>query len=99
MADEKASQRREVYRRQFPKLKSTGGKWATATADFVPAVLAPKHGHRAPYDLKWIRVDLYCYWPKGRLWVKDVAVKLVESPGRNRRVRDPMKPRPAETVK
>jgi len=99
MPDEKASRRREVYRRQFPKLKSTGGAWATATADFVPSVLAPKHGHRAPYDLKWVRVDLYCYWPKGRLWVKDVAVKLVQSPGRAGRVLDPMTPKPAEKPK
>ena len=87
-------QRREVYRRQFPKLKSTGGQWQTATVDFVPSVLPPKQGvpnrdesrlgtpgHREPYDLRWIRVDLYCYWPQGRLWVKDVAIKLVEPAG------------------
>jgi len=88
-------QRREVYRRQFPKLKSTGGAWKTTVADFVPSVLPPKHGHRKPYELKWVRVDLYCYWPKGRLWVKDVTVKLVE-PRRDGKVLDPMKPVPAK---
>lgn len=88
-------QRREVYRRQFPKLKSTGGKWVTTVADFVPSVIAPKHGHRRPYKLQWIRVDLYCYWPKGRLWVKDVTVKLVEKPGADGKVIDPMTPKRA----
>ncbi len=88
-------QRREVYRRQFPKLKSTGGRWKTAVVDFVPSVLPPTRGHRAPYDLKWIRVDLYGYWPAGRLWVKDVTVKLVESPGPGRAVIDPMTPKRA----
>ena len=88
-------QRREVYRRQFPKLKSTGGAWRTAVVDFVPSVLPPRHAHRAPYELRWIRVDLYCYWPQGRLWVKEVILKLVESP-RGGEVLDPMTPRPAE---
>ncbi|KKK59970.1 hypothetical protein LCGC14_3029040, partial [marine sediment metagenome] len=90
---EAAPQRREVYRRQFPKLKSTGGAWKTAVADLVPSVLPPKHGHRQPYKLRWIRVDLYCYWPKGRLWVKDVTLKLVESPTADGRVKDPMTPK------
>jgi hypothetical protein len=76
---ESQPQRREVYRRQFPKLASTDGQWKTSVADFVPSVLPPGRNPRAPYDLKWIRVDLYCYWPVGRLWVKDVTVKLVEA--------------------
>ncbi len=92
---EAAPQRREVYRRQFPKLGSTGGKWQTAVVDFVPSVLPPKHGHRKPYELKWVRVDLYCYWPKGHLWVRDVAVKLVEAPSDGGKVTDPMTPAPA----
>jgi len=92
---EKAPQRREVYRRQFPKLASTAGKWRTTVADFVPSVLAPKGGHRQPYTLEWIRVDLYCYWPAGRLWVRDVAVKLIERPGKDGKVLDPMTPTPA----
>jgi len=66
--------------RQFPKLKSTAGRWKRAVVDFVPSVLPPRRGRRAPYDLKWVRVDLYAYWPAGRLWVRDVTVKLVESP-------------------
>ena len=85
-------QRREVYRRQFPKLKSTGGAWETAVADFVPSVLPPKDGHRAPYDLKWVRVDLYCYWPEGRVWVKDVTVKLVEEAPEGGEARNPVTP-------
>ncbi|HET6429029.1 MAG TPA: hypothetical protein VFJ30_11490 [Phycisphaerae bacterium] len=92
---EEAPQRREVYRRQFPKLQSTAGRWNTAVADFVPSVLPPEAGHRAPYDLKWVRVDLYGYWPAGRLWVRDVTVKLVESPAPSRPVLDPMAPKPA----
>jgi len=86
-------QRREVYRRQFPKLKSTGGEWRTAVVDFVPSVLPPTHGHRRPYDLRWVRVDLYCYWPAGRLWVKSVVLKLVEGPRPGGKVIDPMTPR------
>jgi hypothetical protein len=91
-------QRREVYRRQFPKLKSTGGEWKTAVADLVPSVLPPKHGHRAPYRLQWLRVDLYCYWPKGRLWVKDVTLKLVQTPGPDGKLLDPMTPVPAKPL-
>ena len=67
--------------------------------DFVPSVLPPRHGHRRPYKLQWLRVDLYCYWPKGRLWVKEVAVKLVESPGARGEVLDPMTPKAAEKLK
>jgi TolB-like protein len=98
-------QRREVYRRQFPKLKSTGGQWQTARVDFVPSVLPPRQAEpsttrsgasqssrREPYDLKWIRLDLYCYWPAGHVWVKEAAVKLVESPGADGKVIDPMTP-------
>ena len=96
---EEKPQRREVYRRQFPKLKSTAGKWKTTVADFVPSVLPPKHGHRAPYKLQWVRVDLYCYWPKGRLWVRDVTLKLVEAAGASGKVLDPMTPKPAERTK
>ena len=92
---EAAPQRREVYRRQFPKLKSTNRAWKTAVVDFVPSVLPPKHGHRAPYELKWIRVDLYCYRPKGHVWVQEVVVKLIESPGKGGDVLDPMTPKPA----
>jgi len=68
-------------------------------ADFVPSVLPPKHGHRAPYKLQWVRVDLYCYWPKGRLWVRDVTLKLVEAAGASGKVLDPMTPKPAERTK
>ena len=96
---EEKPQRREVYRRQFPKLKSTAGKWKTTVADFVPSVLPPEHGHRAPYKLQWVRVDLYCYWPKGRLWVRDVTLKLVEAAGASGKVLDPMTPKPAERTK
>jgi hypothetical protein len=86
-------QRREVYRRQFPKLHATAGKWETAVADFVPSVLAPPAGgHREPYQLKWIRVDLYCYWPKGHVWVKDATLKLVQSPGPEGKVLNPSAP-------
>lgn len=92
---EEEPQRREVYRRQFPKLKSTQRAWKTAVVDFVPSVLAPKQGHRQPYDLKWVRLDLYCYWPAGRVWVRDVTLKLVESPAPGGKVLDPMTPRPA----
>ena len=96
---EQRPQRREVYRRQFPKLKSTRGEWRTAVVDFVPSVLPSSHDHRRPYKLQWLRVDLYCYWPKGRLWVKEVAVKLVESPGAGGEVLDPMTPKAAEKLK
>lgn len=99
MPGEARPQRREVYRRQFPKLKSTGGEWKTAVVDFVPSVLPPKDGHRAAYRLQWVRVDLYCYWPQGRLWVRDVALKLVQSPRPGGSVLDPMMPKPVEKWK
>ncbi len=92
-------QRREVYRRQFPKLQSTGGAWRTAVVDFVPSVVPPTGGHREPYNLQWLRVDLYCYWPEGRLWVKQVGLKLIQTPGRDGEVLNPMTPKPAEGVK
>ena len=93
---EPGPQRREVFRRQFPKLKSTGGKWSTAVVDFVPSVLPPKGGHRRPYRLQWVRVDLYCYGRRGRLWVRDVAVKLVSGRDRHHKVEHRTKGLPPE---
>jgi len=89
-----APQRREVYRRQFPALGDTKGRWKTVVVDFVPSVLAPKPGQE-PYKLKWVRVDLYTYLGAGRLYVKDVALKLVERPAAGKPVANPVDPVPA----
>lgn len=87
--------RREVYRRQFPKLGDTGGQWKTAVVDFVPSVLPPGRSGRVPYELKWIRVELYGYWPKGRMYIKDVMLKLVEPGAATRPASNPVTPVPA----
>ena len=87
--------RREAYRRQFPKLGDTGGQWKTAVVDFVPSVLPPGRSGRVPYELKWIRVELYGYWPKGRMYIKDVTLKLVEPGTTARPASNPVTPVPA----
>lgn len=88
-------QRREVYRRQFPKLGPTQGRWETVVLDFTPGVVSPGRSERPPYELRWIRVDLYGYYPQGRLYFRDVTLKIVERPGPGRRAQDPVAPVPA----
>ena len=90
-------QRRECYRRQFPDLAATNGQWKTVVVDFVPSVLPPKPDQK-PRGVQWVRVDLYCYLKRGHAYVRDVAVKLVETPTTGKGVSDPMmpeKPKPA----
>ena len=69
-----------MYRRQFPKAGDTHGQWQTVTVDFVPGVLAPGQADRPAYDLRWIRLDLYGYWPVGRMYIREATLKLVEEP-------------------
>ena len=70
-------QRREVYRRQVHP-KGPQGQWNTTTADFVP-----RHDQADP---KWIRVDLYAYWPEGHVWFDDVVLKKIVEPRREQQI-------------
>ncbi len=64
------AQRRETYRRQVHP-KGEKGTWHTVTADFVPQATTPEHTPR------FLKVDLYAYWPKGVIYWDDVVLKQV----------------------
>ncbi len=82
-------QRREVYRRQCPGRGNTKGKWETLVVDLVPSVLSPKPSRKA-LEVKWLRIDLYCYLGSGRLHIKDIALRLVEQAGPDGKVANPV---------
>lgn len=69
--DGTGTQRREIYRRQIHP-KGPLNEWNTTVADLVP-----RHDKAR---LQWIRVDLYAYWPEGRVWFDDVVLKRIADP-------------------